>query len=186
MVGKELDSVSRGCGGSPSRVIRRKSFPFSEAQFRRIPSWCTTPFPAKRSGDPVAHQSFALKISWFLEVDGNPAKLRGKVSYSTVLPLTFRANTSCMFFFAEDIQCGNSNSSSLWPSLGMCFFKGMVVKEQLKGYISKVVDSCRISTKLSLPFMLLIGNFRWAFKCKVKYCSEASFYKPAIFLAAIV
>lgn len=168
-------------------MIRRKSFPFSETQFRRIPSLIYNSIPSKAVWRPGCSPVFcSLDILCFLEVDGNPAKLRGKVSYFTVLPLTFRANTSCMFFFAEGIQCGNSSSSSLWPSLSMCFFNGMVIKEQLEGDVSKVVDSCRVSTKLSLPFMPLIGNFRWDFKCKVKYCSEASFYKPAIFLAAIV
>lgn len=160
MVGKELDQVSRGCGWSPHSVIRRKSVSFSEAQFRRIPSLIYNSIPSKAVWRPGCSPVFcSLDILWFLEVDGNPAKLRGKVSYFTVLPLTFRANTSRMFFFAEDIQCGNSNSSSLWPSLGMCFFNGMVIKEQLKGYISKVVDSCRVSTKLSLPFYA----FDWKF-----------------------
>lgn len=117
----------------------KKTFSFSEPQFRRIPSLMYNSIPSKAVWRPGCSPVCSLDISWFLEVDGNPAKLRGKVSYSTVLPLTFRANTSCMFFFAEDIQCENSNSSSLWPSLGMCFFNGMVIKEQLKGYISKVV-----------------------------------------------
>lgn len=92
-------------------------------------------------------------------------------------------HTSPMFFFAEVIQCGNSNSDSLGPSLGMCFFNGIVVKVQLTSqkYIPVGIPPSHVSF-FCLWLEIIDGCLKW----KVKYRSEALFYKPVVFLAAIV
>lgn len=127
-------------------MIQGKPFSFPESQSRRISSLICNSAPSKAgwSLQLLTNHLLFIGIRWLLEVDGNSGKLRAEVSFFTVLPSTFRESASCIFFFMEDIQRGNSNSNSLWSSLGKSLFNGIAVKERLKGDISKVVDPRRV------------------------------------------
>lgn len=123
---------------SPSSVIQGKSLSFSEPQLQGIFSLTCNSIPGTAGWRPHLLIVFcSLDLVWCLEVDGNQAtESRSPMHYSP-----FKCSESRLPAFSFSLKMSSVEipiPALCGPQLGMWFFRGIVVKEKLKGNISKV------------------------------------------------